>query len=1048
MSDNCNYCIRKGLAILVVLYGVIPKEAAKGLGKSLLPLAGNFGKGVTDKPLEDSVCILRGPEPGYIYIRYPTYWAGYMIDAAGFPRFFPDLNIEDMPKRVPPESMVVKCESQGKRHTGIEAVCIESPDTVGGPVYMAYSRHRWTKAVRTQHAKNPARHMRLIAHLDGRAFEHAETATVENLKRVVDFVPGAANQINHYLPPGADVVDRSAKAESLLNAMLGMSGSLKQPGLIVALHDTVGIQRNLNLNRHARLGERVLYESDADVAWKKLSCDSIAALRERIFNRKKAEVVQDATGKPWSQDNNPSHLKRSNELLYKRDFERQLANGSLLKGSRFVPSAPGSMVGNVEVPTDTKVAQAVRSDHKRLEGHYDEAARTRFATDHANKLKDYDRKIMVADKDYALWLNAPSQPGQPNLQSLCEHDFTESDHDNAEPYIQAISISLAGGPMTDASLQWFKATLAEAPNSPKQLLLSPLMGNMKELKAYLNEDKRDKVYDGIKGWLTAEDMKASKWLAPAVASYANPILMAVGATAMALNKDGSIDKALRERMVQTARATLALWEKTEVVAVKMRMKVGDLQQAALSVGFAQALTATSAKGMGAARVPARLRLPQVVASKAIDAVFWTTEKVDDFLARLPKAPADPAKVAAAWVEAANDFTKAGVQGARRAIPPGQTRDLAARWLKFGDSVAGKPGGLLAAGVLVLQAGQFTENLEKVTSLSGPGQLDALLGLGDAFASLLGGGAELASEIHKARQIATKGAYDKALLGGLARVAAGLGAVGSAFNAVQSGAVAYRRWNEGDNDARNLHFSAAGGYAVAAVASGMMVVGVKATFFGSMLGLGPVGWAILGTVAGVALTYAALNAEDTDAERFVARNAHWSISKRPEPPYTKWLDEAEAFTGLWYGVKAKLHWGDTLAGITGLGLDQLKVDIEVAESDTAEGWRYRLWLTFPNGKEAEIYNRSCGKVPTFVSPYAGQQAEMRAYDSNKPHYVDGRDFKLHGFVAERQGSKLKITHPLGVNDKHFQRARLEFEYYPTAVNLEEKVRIEVTRGDSE
>lgn len=1046
MDNPCNRCQRKGLAILPVLYASVPKEAAEGF----TPLGGNFGEGVIDKQLAENSYVLRGLEAGYLYLLYPNkVWKGYMIDAAGYPRYYPDLRIEDMPDSIPEKSDVAACESQGKNHTGIEAITIERPDQINGAVFIAYSRHKWTKDVRSTHAKKPESRMQLIAKLDGSEFKHAVSASPDNLRKwVADFKQGAAIRINKYAVAGAECIDRSAKVESIVKAMLSMSGALKQTGLIMALHDPVGILRNLNTHRQLNLTEQALYQANPETAWKKLSSDCIVALRERMFNRKKAEIIQQYTKKPWSKENDPKYLRRSPLTVQKFEFTTQVANGDLPKDSRFIPAKENPHVGHVDFPTDSKVAQDMRGDFARIDKHYDEKKRKNFASDYVEKINNFCKKIKRADEDYAIWLNAKPTLGLPNIFTLCECDFTENNHDCAVPYIKTVSMVVAGGPMTDASMEWFQGVLKEEPSSPRQLLLRPLVGNFKSLYEFLNDDKRDKVYDSIKGWLTAEDVKAGKWLTVALAAYANPILAAAGATAFAVNKDGSLDKVLRAKMTIWVCGALALWEKVEVATVKVRMRIGDLQQATLAVGFAASNLSGMPKNSGSsARIPARMRLPQAIADKSIDAVFWTTEKFDDFLAKLPKNSSTPEAGAKAWVEAANDTMQKVTKSARVMVAPGQSRDVAIKLLKRTDAVLGSTSGILAAGALILQTSQFTSNLDQATKVGGAAQLDALLGLGDAMASLLSAGVEMHGALHEAAIIAKKSKVDKVLLANVGKIAAGFGAVGSAFNAVQSFGVFARRKNEGDKDAQYLHFTAGVVFGCSAGIGGAIALGVaNSTFFGAALGLGPAGWAVLFTVVAVGISYAALSVEDNAAEIYVASNIHWSVSTRKER-FKNWQEEAAAFTALWYGVKAELEWGDTIGGILGYGMDQLKINIVVTESDPVEGWRYRLWLNFPKG-EVEIYNRHSNNVTPFVSPYSGLHAELRAYDHSKPHYTDGKDFKYHDMTLIKEKNTLKIEHPLDISEKRFQRARLEFEYFPDVANQNEKTRFEIARSDSE
>lgn len=256
MSTDCKRCKRSGLAILPLIYSVAPTETAN------LPIPkGNFGGQVTSVLLKESKYTLRRPDPGYIYLLYPNkLWKGYLIDSAGYPRFYPDLLTEDMPSSIPDESEVPACERQGKTHTGVEAICVETP--ANGPVWIAYSRHKWTKSVRAAHAAAPEKRMQAIMRLDGGTFAHAEVASAEAFKQwAVDFNPQAVKAFNAIRSKAMPIQDISVRADSLAKAMLGMSGALGKPGLIMALHDPVGITASLNDYRNQQV-EKVMAQDD------------------------------------------------------------------------------------------------------------------------------------------------------------------------------------------------------------------------------------------------------------------------------------------------------------------------------------------------------------------------------------------------------------------------------------------------------------------------------------------------------------------------------------------------------------------------------------------------------------------------------------------------------------------------------------------------------------------------------------------------------------------------------------------------------------------
>ncbi|WOB07028.1 T6SS effector BTH_I2691 family protein [Piscinibacter gummiphilus] len=251
-TSSCKRCVREGLAILPVLYAVAPK-ALSGVVPSV---GGNFGVGVTDKALVDHIYTLRAPDPGYIYVLYQGKgWQGYLVDASGYLRYYPDLSIEDMPATIPDKSEVLNCKRAGFNHLGVEAMCIDLQMATGA-VYVAYSRVRWTRAVRDVHKRNPGARMQQVLGLSGSPFPHAEVLTAANLQnRVVNYKPGATGWFNLATVTYGSGPDRSGSAATLPARTLEMSGQLKKPGLIMALWDPVGITAELNEQRNIQVAK-------------------------------------------------------------------------------------------------------------------------------------------------------------------------------------------------------------------------------------------------------------------------------------------------------------------------------------------------------------------------------------------------------------------------------------------------------------------------------------------------------------------------------------------------------------------------------------------------------------------------------------------------------------------------------------------------------------------------------------------------------------------------------------------------------------------------
>lgn len=256
MSELCNGCQRKGLAIFPALYAAAPKDVA-----SLVPPSGKFGKGVTDVTLQDSKYFLRNLPKGYLYLLYPNkVWRGYLVDPEGAMLYFPSLTKEDMPDQPPELELEKTCCRHAHSSLAVKCFTIESPNDIKGTVWVAFSRHKWDKTVRNKIAKAPEKRMQAITKLDGNSFDHAEKANANLLKVwISNFNPDLVKQLNDSLPECLNLVDLSGQEEEIAQHMLAHSGTLKLPGLILALHDPIGITASLNARRNTGRGAETAF---------------------------------------------------------------------------------------------------------------------------------------------------------------------------------------------------------------------------------------------------------------------------------------------------------------------------------------------------------------------------------------------------------------------------------------------------------------------------------------------------------------------------------------------------------------------------------------------------------------------------------------------------------------------------------------------------------------------------------------------------------------------------------------------------------------------
>lgn len=1089
-SGKCPNCQKSGLAILPVVYAVAPKEHFDKYvepaldGRALPEPAGRFGKNVTDKKLDTSRYYLRTLPPGYLYVlKSDKTWDAYVIDNTGLLHMMPPAELPSSPDKQP--AMKKSCVRE--QHNIPAQVFALDPKTCT-TAWIAYSRFRWTKKVLIDFASNEGncRDKRMLKISVSQLAtgiintDHCRAASTESIEKwIADYrVEKAVTLLNDAVI--TNLQQRHGQAESLANKMAEISASISDQatGCIVALSDTVGTLSQLNAQRLSAQADKLHWKNEPERAWKKLSADAIESLRDRIFSREKATAIKEDTGEPWDKENNdPKFIKYgARPIASRNDFDWLQKRDKLPKGARFEPYTPGGPNGRILVPIDPEVQRRLDNDTPisdgslaRIEAHYDEPARAAFISDYDAELTKRDRLIAGYDKDFAVWLEAESASAFPNLTDISILDFRDTDYDKARDFICMVSDTIGEGPLSTHSQGWFERTLALDPTDSGQLLLRGLVGNVKPLLPWLHEDKKDAVYDGIANVLGAEDIKLHPLFKSALAAYASPILGAVNATTMAMDKATQAYAAARTRTLHIIAAGIKVWAQKEIGLLKFaKVKTGEFQQALLDAAFEHEVVVSKATSsgtqVGSARSTPFLRLSRDIAETSFDAMFWTVDTIDDLLdAQLAKSAQQMVSL-----EGLATPPKPGVQGVKVAIPSGSTRDLMTQLIKRSHAVASSPNAVLSVGTIYLQWFQITDNLEKVIQTNGTKQVDAALGLSGALLSVMSAGAALVEPWEKGRAWANGKSVSKIKIATYTRIAGVLGSAASALGAVQSAIAATGNFSEKDLDAGVLHSAAALSFTGAAyVGMSTAVSGASMTFLGSMAGLGPAGWIVLLTVAGIGLTYWALTAEDTDAEIFVARNAHWSISGRKEPRFRDWGEEVSAFNTLWYSVKAELEWNSEW-----FGNDEVTMTVTIAEPTMNQGWRYRLWLKLANGKEIEMYREAEG-VPELPSAYKTRPRVWEKFDPNAGSLVDGRDFEyrkptssskyVHPTSSTKQKdnpsadntnneksapvyrSSTTIQHSVGVNEDKFVAARLEFEYFPDTADLSTCAEFEIEQS---
>lgn len=258
-NANCKNCQKTGLAILPVtgspaLRSVFEKfKADAAISAALKGLDGRLAS--ADRSL--SWDFMRVLPAGYLYVlKSNMVWDAYVVGIDGLLNKLPVQDLDESPNNT---ALSVACKREGHSNIGPQFFCV---DPQAHPhVWIAFSRHRWTKVVRNRFRDDTdgcrtARMTRVdltaAARGDvgqGRTVGAAMAANEATLLGVADFIAKPARErfsreLNYPLQ------DRSGQAPALAERMA--SASSKTPakqGIVLFLPDPVGMAEELNCMR-------------------------------------------------------------------------------------------------------------------------------------------------------------------------------------------------------------------------------------------------------------------------------------------------------------------------------------------------------------------------------------------------------------------------------------------------------------------------------------------------------------------------------------------------------------------------------------------------------------------------------------------------------------------------------------------------------------------------------------------------------------------------------------------------------------------------------
>ena len=284
---KCPNCEKAGLAILPARYAVLPKMVGASMPEGIK------GDGVTQIGLTQHAYGLRTLREGWVYLFYvkgargKAYWEAYEVTEDG------RLWKQSMPLPTVPTTHS-QCVNND-RALAMDIIAIEQPHKCT-EVYIAFSEHKWLDDTFKRYAADAALRKRRMQCIEPAkwigsaqsASAHATKATVKNIDKVVEYMPGLNPE---WLQPSAQQLSsssgafgpavlrlettryplhvRQATPDSASSALVDLMNGVGQvtpgsshPPMLLALWDGIGNVHELNGFRNDANGRLVQYYNE------------------------------------------------------------------------------------------------------------------------------------------------------------------------------------------------------------------------------------------------------------------------------------------------------------------------------------------------------------------------------------------------------------------------------------------------------------------------------------------------------------------------------------------------------------------------------------------------------------------------------------------------------------------------------------------------------------------------------------------------------------------------------------------------------------------
>lgn len=1066
-AEGCPFCKRKGLPILPLRYAVVPNYLSARRGNVSVQALFNGRESALGKvpALQDHSYTIRTLRSGYLYVylNKPGQWQVYSVTPEGNLRLFAD--VDDLDEKAGKE-MSAQCKRAGD-NIPASFIHVRDPDRTP-KIWLAFSTARWSKAVRASYEADPAKRMQsfdckaldaapdhvpdafelnddAVARLSGWVEECIDKDDPENGRR--EYVSSAVGDIPSRRFVWSSVHGhhpRSGQAPALAefaNCYKAQRGESHKVAAIV-LNDAMGMVQETNGTRLHHIESRQKY------------CERVLrplTISQSILGLKK--VIETST-------------------LDARAAQEKAKGLSDVQTERIViPDDLPSQAQTIEVTT-TRAERAVNDAKQiwtKLAKRYDEAKRKQFQDTYETTLKAFNAQITQADADWSAWAEDPAW-----LAWLDDYDPAKTDQ--RAQLTMDCAPCLAGGVADKHSYEVWKKWFGSKADSKENPVYRGLFGNDKTLIGYLvpqggDVNKGDMLYGHARTIWESDEFKkhVTDHLKLATADIQLAIAGAISDVETRLREVGqALDAKAHQTATWAQQAVVLMFEGVEVTLLKVKMTLGDYQRLMSELAFGAIDSAQRAAYEFIDASGRKIRNLAVSGGYALgidnakvreqlhEFTLWTYGKAADINLALDAA-SDKTKVLidsisrggshlvggiTAHALTINAKALAAVERATVRIPAWQlmqlTRNISSKALR----ITGSQSFILAAGALYFQKWAIEDSHKELKNKLGPLADEAQLAVVSAWTGTIGVATELVGiGAEKAGGVAGRAALEGAGKT-VARIGAAIGAIASVVDGIQCLVASARTGERGDNDAAQLYKWAAGAYFIAAG------FGTYAALTASTALLGPLGIALGLIVIGAILVWAALNAEDTQAEIWLDR-CYFGFGERAEG---KWSDaqlakELTELNAILVGLSGQMGFSDNWLGIEErvTGYETIEVELKFgAFNPERSAYRWVLYATHEErGKAFQAMGGKCG-LPK-EQQYVSAARSPSAWDKLSGD-VPEKWFRNRQPDAREEDGVWIVKESVEVQRGRFEKARLEVEYWPVYEPGATKATLELTDED--